>query len=77
MSCSLNVSDTDLAEHLWKNVSKRHEGVGSILKAFKNVENFSSVVQEGYKNHVNAILKENAHLLRKPSKTLKQWSESR
>ena len=80
MSCSLNVSDKGLAEHLCENVSKRlfkDEGVGCILKAFKNVEKLSPVVQEGYKNHVKAILKQDPRLLRNPSQTLKQWSHSR
>ena len=80
MSCSLNVSDKGLAEHLCENVSKRlfkDESVGRILKAFKNVEKLSPVVQDGYKNHVKAILKKDPRLLRNPSKTLKQWSQSR
>ena len=80
MSCSLNVSDKGLAEHLCENVSKKlfkDESVGRVFKAFKNVEKLSPIVQDGYKNHVKSILKKDPRLLRNPSKTLKQWSQSR
>ena len=76
MSCLLNVSNEGLVEHLWKHVSKTFLKKELILKAFKNVEKLSPVVQDGYKNHVKAILRDPL-LLRKPPEALKQWSQSR
>ena len=79
MCCSLNKSNTKLAEEVsqtvTQNMLKSEESI-SVLKAFVNIENYSTVVQDCYKTHVKEILGRDRRLIKKSLKVLEDHSSS-
>ena len=79
MCCSLNKSNTKLAEEVsqtvTQNILKNEESL-SVLKAFVNIEKYSIVVQDCYKTHVKEILVRDRRLIKKSLKVLEDHSSS-
>ena len=80
MCCSLNKSNTKLAEEVSQTVTQNmleNEESLSVLKAFVNIEQYSTVVQDCYKTHVKEILGRDRRLIKKSLKVLEGRSSSR
>lgn len=80
MCCSLNKSNTKLAEEVSQTVTQnmlKNEESLSVLKAFVNIEKYSTVVQDCYKTHMKEILVRDRRLIKKSLKVLEDHSSSR
>ena len=80
MKCCLNKSNNKLAEDVSliviQNVLRSEESL-SVVKAFVNIEKYSTVVQDCYKTHVKEILGCDRRLMKKSVKVLDEYSNSR
>lgn len=80
MSCSLNACNKNLAVEVCRHAIEKlfkNEVTSSILKAHKNIEKLSPVIQECYIDHVKDTLEREPHLIRNSSKILMQYPHSR
>lgn len=80
MRCSLNTSNNKLAEEMSHTVVHqilRNEESLSILKAFVNIEKYSTVVQDCYKTHMKEVLVGGRRLVKKSLKVLEEYPSSR
>lgn len=80
VNCSLNITNTTLAEEVSTNVVTKilgNEDAVTVLQAFPSIEKCGPVVQSCYKSHVRKMLEQSPRVVKKSSKFLKDCSYSR